>query len=292
MVALNAPMAMMLVLVASAGVAGSPTHDPVPQDLVQAAVRGEVVAIVGAGVSMSAGLPGFWPLLDGVATASGRSDLINQPWEDADHFQFALAEALGKPRMCELLGQKLAVPDPLPEAYLENAGNLTRLPFCSVVSFNWDALLPPMYAPAAWRGADFSSTCAGPAGGAAPLFEVQGSVLDCKNMVVSEADYAAVSEDRTAFFERLLSEATVLYVGMNVHSGYVLMQGTGPWPKRHYAIVNDAKEEEREALDARGLTLISYDSKATNWAGMTDVLDELATRVEDAIGHSSPSFVL
>jgi hypothetical protein len=286
---------LLWVLFASASAANDPTHDPVPEELVQAAVRGEVVAIVGAGVSMSAGLPGFWPLLEAVARGGGRSDLIDQQWEDVDHFQFALAEALGKPRMCELLGQGLAAPDPLPEAYLQNAGNLTRLPLCSVVSFNWDALLPPMYTPAAWRDAGFSSLCAA-RHHMAPLFEVQGSVNDCDNIVISESDYAAVSEDRTSFFARLLSEATVLYVGMNVRSGYVLMQGTGPWPKRHYAIVNDVTADERVALDAKGLTAISFDARATHYRGMTDVLDELASRVEDAVGppvgSSPPRFVL
>lgn len=166
-------------------------------------------------------------------------------WEDNDQLQFALAEALGKPCMCELLGQNLAAPDPLPEAYLKNAGNLTRLPFCSVVSFNWDVLLPPMYAPAAWRGADFSSICAGPVGDRAPLFEVRGSVNDCVNIIVSEADYAAVSEDRTAFFERLLSEATVLYVGMNVHSGHrpVAKEALRHWQRRHGGRAGGARRQ-------------------------------------------------
>lgn len=268
-------------------------HDPVPEELVQAAARGEVVAIVGAGVSMSAGLPGFWPLLKAVARDGSRQDLADQQWEDADHFQFALSEALGKPRMCDLLGQNLAAPDPLPEDYLENAGNLTRLPLCAVVSFNWDALLPTMYSPASWREADFSNLCAGGAiGDAPPLLEVQGSINDCHEIVVSEADYAAVRKDRTAFFERLLSEATVLYIGMNVRHGYVLMQDTGPWPKRHYAIVNDVTADERKTLEAKGLTPISFDARATHYKGMTYVLDELASRVEEVVSRSEPTGVV
>lgn len=260
---------------------GQPLFEPPPDALVSELCSGNVVAIIGAGLSMSAGLPGFWPLLNAIATKGGREDLSHKHYNTADDFQFDLARTLGKKRICEILPQELAAPQPAPQAYLENRGNLTSLPLCGVVSFNWDTLLDDNYTIEPWEQQG-SFNCQ--ARSRTPMWQVQGNASNCGSLVFSHTDYKRIRKARADFFTRLFSTTTVLYIGMNVRQGYItgtpLLRGSGPWPRRHYAIINDVSNHDRQMLDNVGMTAISYNGKQTQYKGLTYILDELRRRGE------------
>eukprot|EP00929_Paragymnodinium_shiwhaense_P009703 TRINITY_DN113974_c0_g1_i1.p1 TRINITY_DN113974_c0_g1~~TRINITY_DN113974_c0_g1_i1.p1 ORF type:complete len:311 (+),score=19.35 TRINITY_DN113974_c0_g1_i1:37-933(+) len=260
--------------------------DDLPEGLVRAFRKGTCIAMVGAGLSVPAGLPGFEALLKAVAEAEKIELALpdHGSYDDLDKVQFYLAARIGKERMCEMVKCKLFVRGPLPDAMQVVLTAFTRLPFAAVVSWNWDNILDAKYAyiPNTITGFEMltlalakpeSYDCS-----QSPLLKMQGDLNNASTVVLTEADYAKREPGARAFLKTLHEARTVLYVGMSLRAG-----GVGDERRAgstHFAILNDVTPQRRqELLHEFNIQAISYDSKATNWGGSRMIMEELALRV-------------
>lgn len=263
--------------------------DEIPDGIVSALRKGRCVAMVGAGLSSPAGLPGFEGLLRAVATSEKIS--LNLPesgsYDDLDRIQFQLAEQVGKDRMCSIMQNMLFCDAPFPRAVQLVLRAFTKLPFAAVVSWNWDNLLDAEYLLAPNNLSGFESVIhSGLAAdthdrSSAPLLKMQGDLSNPASVVLSEQDYARRVRllDDSGFLHRLHQNYVVLHIGMSLRTGGVGNQRRAG--SLHYAIINDVTPERRQELLEWNIHAISYDSKATRWSGNQIILEELATRVMD-----------
>mmetsp|Transcript_104612 Transcript_104612/g.181750 ORF Transcript_104612/g.181750 Transcript_104612/m.181750 type:complete len:332 (-) Transcript_104612:70-1065(-) len=269
--------------------------DDIPGELVQALKQGRCVAQVGAGVSMSAGLPGFEALL--VNIASSGSVAIEVPksgsYGDLDHIQSFLTEHLGRETMCRLMEEQLRVPKPMPQKAEILIRAFCSLPFAAVLSWNWDEMLDDQLAVVSHndhgfrlvldlvtsRPGDQNST-EFPQG---PLVKFQGSLRDPTRVILDKSDYDRRSAPLTRFLHQLQErQVSMLYIGLSLR-----------WEKEnaalpisggvHFAVLNDVPPTRRhELLQNHGIRVISYSSKGTNFEGNRIVLEELARRLAAA----------
>lgn len=259
--------------------------DDIPRDLVEALQAGTCVAMVGAGLSAPAKLPGYEALLRTVANeAKIELRLLDSgSYDDLDRLQFQLAKEVGKEKMCTIMRSKLYLQPPLPRAMQAVLDPFCRLPFASVVSWNWDNILDPIYPLVPNNSSGFSKVLAARALPSAsykpssvPLLKMQGVLDDVASVFLTRADYER--RDAGDFLRRLHETRTVLYIGMSLRSGGVGDQRRAG--ARHYAIINDVTPERRQQLLKQNIHAISYGSEATAWKGSQIIMGELSACVD------------
>jgi len=260
--------------------------DEIPEGVVLALRSGSCVAMVGAGISYPAGLPGFEGLLKAVAAAEAIPLKLPEggSYDDLDKVQFDLAARVGKRRMCEVLLEKLYLKEPFPAAMQPVFQSFCRLPFAAVVSWNWDNLLDGRYDFAPNTASGFQQVLGSIAApdsyetNQTPLLKMQGHLDSQPSVVLTRADYEARDAEALPFLRRLHETRTVLYIGMSLRPG-----GVGDERRRgsrHYAILNDVTPQRRRELREQwNIEAISFDSSATMWQGSQIIMDELAQRV-------------
>eukprot|EP00928_Gymnodinium_smaydae_P058366 TRINITY_DN41567_c0_g1_i1.p1 TRINITY_DN41567_c0_g1~~TRINITY_DN41567_c0_g1_i1.p1 ORF type:complete len:325 (+),score=53.93 TRINITY_DN41567_c0_g1_i1:69-1043(+) len=263
--------------------------DEIPRQLVVAMQNGSCVAMVGAGLSYPAGLPGFEGLLRRVAALKGIPLKMQAKgsYDDLDNVQFELADQIGKEAMVTSMRSMLYLPQPFPRAMQDVLVAFRRLPFAAIVSWNWDNLLDDVYdlVPNDTSGlqqiasstADLSSYT----NAVIPLVKMQGNLDDPATVVLTRRDYEQRHSKATQFLEEVHKTRTVLYVGMSLRPG-----GVGDERRAgslHYAIMNDVTaERKRDLLENYNIHAISFDSKATSWQGSQMIMEELALLVYGA----------
>lgn len=259
--------------------------DDIPEGLVQALREGSCVAMVGAGLSYPAGLPGYEALLTSVSRASGVPIELpdNGSYDDLDEVQFRLADRVGKEEMSRILRSELYLAGAVPRAMRPVLEAFCRLPFAAVVSWNWDNVLDARYASAPNNAPGFREVLGSRArpGGydslCVPLLKMQGDLEDAATVVLTRDDYRHRARGAEAFQRALFVSHTVLHIGMSLRAGGV---GDNKRPgARHYAILNDVTPARREELERWNIHAVSYDSAATKWNGNQIIMHELARRV-------------
>eukprot|EP00933_Yihiella_yeosuensis_P018833 TRINITY_DN15363_c0_g1_i1.p1 TRINITY_DN15363_c0_g1~~TRINITY_DN15363_c0_g1_i1.p1 ORF type:complete len:323 (+),score=45.20 TRINITY_DN15363_c0_g1_i1:50-1018(+) len=263
--------------------------DDIPDELVWALRRGTCVAMVGAGLSAPAGLPGVEGLLSAVATSENIDlNLANEKAnEDLDNVQFQLAKQVGKDKMCSLMQKMLLLDRPFPRDVQPVLQAFTKLPLAAVVSWNWDNLLDAQYLPTSNNSSGFESVIRSSVDvdsyerSRAPLLKMQGDLSDPTSVVLTEQDYARRNQllADSGFLSRLFQSFTVVHIGLSLRSASAYTQEGGG--SLHYAILNDVTPERRQELLERNIHAISYDSKATRWMGNEIIMEELASRIEE-----------
>lgn len=258
--------------------------DEIPRDLVEALRAGTCVAMVGAGLSAAANLPGFEALLRFVAEQAAVDLRLPESgsYDDLDRLQFQLAKEVGKEQMCDIMRSKLYLHPPFPGAMQAVLDPFRRLPFASIVSWNWDNILDPFYSLVPNNASGFATVLAARVMQSAsyepssvPLLKMQGMLDDASSVYLTREDYER--RDADDFLRRLYETRTVLAIGMSLRPG-----GVGDERRagaRHYAIINDVTPERRQQLLELNIHAISYDSEATAWKGNQIIMGELFARV-------------
>lgn len=257
--------------------------DEIPDGLVRALQDGHCVAVVGAGLSIPAGLPGFEALLKQVASASSVSLALPDRggYDELDRVQSCLADLVGREKMCSLMLELLRSPQPLPAKAEAVISAFVQVPFSSVVSWNWDELLDHSFVLVPHNAQGYERVLTSDASSPleTPLVKMQGNLRDPQSVVLTQADYRRRDLEALTFLQRLYSSRVVLYVGLSLRTTGVERYFPGPGGS-HYAILNDVSEEQKaDLLRNFGIQVISYDSVATDFQGNALVLEELARRV-------------
>jgi len=258
--------------------------DEIPEELVRALQHGRCVAMVGAGLSYPANLPGYEALLKMVATTAGVPLELpsNGTYDDLDKVQFQLADHIGKDKMCNILRSKLYLTEPCPDAMQVVLNAFCKLPFAAVVSWNWDNILDAKYTLVPNNASGFQSVLRSMATPqnyenlCTPLLKMQGDLTNATTVVLTKNDYENRAHEADTFLRSLHETYTVLHIGMSLRPGGV---GERRRPgSRHYAILNDVTPAHRRELERWNIHAISYDSKATIWKGNQIIMQELARR--------------
>lgn len=225
-----------------------------PEEIRQAALDGDLVLFVGAGVSMLVGLPSWeglaWKVLEDLRQEGhlNYSELEQLKGLDPKK-QLSIAEQIAKGNSASLdLGKHLAVGagDKRIYSYLNKIG-------CPCVTTNYDELLEPHF----YYTKDGSSTAApvtrisqkkdflaGRLNTQGTVVHLHGSVTWPDTMVVTTKQYLKHYEDETVknFLGELFEKKTVLFIGYRIEEAeileHILRRGR----------VKDTKDKRRFAL--------------------------------------------
>lgn len=257
--------------------------DDIPTSLVEALRNGKCVAMVGAGLSRPAGLPGYEELLRVVAERAGIPVQLppSGSYDDLDKIQFQLVEQVGRVDMCKILRSQLYVEEPIPDAMQIVLEAFCNVPFAAVVSWNWDNILDSRYQLVPNNSSGFDTVLKSALSGSyhatsTPLVKMQGDFDDSATVLMSEDDYRQSHDGRIDFLKHVYQNYVVLHIGLSLRRG-----GVGDERRagaRHYAILNDVDPERRRELESWNIHAINYDSKATSWRGNEIIMAELAER--------------
>jgi len=258
--------------------------DDIPDDLVTSLRQGKCAAMVGAGLSYPAGLPGYEELLRTVASTAGVALEVpqNGSYSDLDAVQFQLAQRVGKEQMCSIMEKQLFMEKPFkPEANAVLAP-FCSLPFAAVVSWNWDNLLDDSYRLVPNNSSGFAAVLDGDASphsqnsSKAPLLKMQGDLRNSSTVMLTQEDYKRRQVEAVPFLQHFHQAYAVLHVGMSLRGGGV--EGAKR-PGLNFAILNDVTPRRRQELMDMNIRAISYDSGATLWRGNQAILEELVRRL-------------
>ena len=112
--------------------------DDVPSLLLEDLRAGACVLWVGAGVSISAGLPSWLVFLRRIAAAAD----VEWRWDGAsDEVQFQLVEAVGRDRFISLMLRALTSDSPPSQNFHRLCELMGLANFAAIVSTNWDMLI-------------------------------------------------------------------------------------------------------------------------------------------------------
>jgi len=235
----------------------------VPASLVRYLRDKRCVLFAGAGLSASAGLPGWKKLLtimakeveseDGSSSVGAELQKLIEAGkllEVADHAR----QRLGERRYLELLGEQLrGGSGAIPEVH----HLVVQLPFTAVVTTNYDKLLERAYTqfrgdlPKVVTSRDRESLGSLLFSGAFFILKAHGDIDDAESLVLTAHDYRAIIHSNPAFdafFSALLMTRSVLFAGYslgdpdfrllldrqlsafgdNIPERYALMSGVGP----------------------------------------------------------------
>jgi hypothetical protein len=248
---------------------GAPDKVPLPPQLVRHLRDGRLVLFAGAGLSATAGLPTWGPLLkrlvdttvaESMASPQAAADLQRLheagKWlQVADHCREQLGE-----RYVSLLGQELRGETvPIPEAHRL----AMRLPFAAWVTTNYDKLLERAYT--AERGGMAKTLTHLDADTLGTLLfddvpyilKAHGDIDRPRSIVFTSRDYRELIHDNTAFsmaFSAVLLTRAVLFVGYSISDpdfnlllDRQLVTFRGFVPER-YALMPEVGEVERSYL--------------------------------------------
>ena len=246
----------------------------IPQDLVSAHRRGELVLFVGAGASISppSGLPSFQQLARDIA-AESYVELTDHDSVNLDAFLGRLQES-DSIDVHSRVKAHIDLPDSRPNAVHESiAGLAIAGPPVRIVTTNYDphltsalaaagAVVPEALAPALPMGDDFEG-----------LIYLHGRTQqEARRLVVTDRDFGqAYLTDAWAarFLERMFSRFTVMFVGYS-HDDIVmsyLARGLRHSARHRYALTPDPHDDKWRRLAIRPIGYAVAD-------GSHDVLNE------------------
>ena len=251
-----------------------------PASLVQYLTEGRCVLFVGAGLSASAGLPGWGDLLKGMLEVirgddSTRSDLdeLQRLFDLGRFLQVAdyCKDRLGKTRYQEYLAERLQpTSTETPEAHQ----HISRLPFRAIVTTNYDSLLEDSYffetrrRPKAPTHVDKDVLGTLLFDRAFFILKAHGDINRPATVVLTARDYREIIHQNPAFnamFSALLMTNAVLFLGyslgdpdLNLLLDSQLSAFSDRVPPR-YALMMDVGEVQRTVMkQSAGIDVQSF----------------------------------
>jgi hypothetical protein len=265
--------------------------DDLPPSLLEDLRGGRCVCWVGAGVSISAGLPNWETFLRLIAS---RAD-IKWAWGGAsDEVQFELVEAVGRERFISLM-LPILTPEFPPSQHFHRLCELMGLAnFAAIVSTNWDVLLDESgcCSEVAHLGRDdaliddalFKESHASPCRQKPILIKLQGDVSSPFTLSLSRADYSLTYAAKSCFLDRLTRRYSIFSIGRaNVDWGHNFATNSATITSiprmRQFFVCNDLSEVDKLKLAEQGVEALSYSSSETKWQGNRLYLEKLVAHL-------------
>jgi hypothetical protein len=213
-------------------------HPDVPQEIVEAAVNGELVLFVGAGISMLCNLPSWATLADQALKQLVDGEVINY-WvqEQLKHLdpktKLSVASIIASQSGVRLNVSTLLEADPNNTSSIYSVLNGLG---CVCVTTNYDHLLEPVTprcaevtsSPVATRATnrvfrreDIHSGLLDVPG---TVVHLHGSIAEPGNMVLTTSDYLTLYDrgNISAFLSHLFANKTVLFIGYGLNEAEIL----------------------------------------------------------------------
>jgi hypothetical protein len=267
--------------------------DDFPPSLLEDLRARRCVLFVGAGVSISAGLPNWELFLRRIAACSG----VNWLWDGipSDEAQFQLVEAVGRDRVVSLM-MSVLTPECPPSTSFQRFCKLMGLAnFAAIVSTNWDMILDESgcCSQVAHIGRDddlideflfkestlptfhsSSFTRQKPL-----LIKLQGDISNPSTLSLSRDDYSRTFSAKSRFLDRLTRRYSILSMGRSNHQfgdDFASYSPDAVIPRmREIFVCNDLSHEDKQKLAERGIIGLTYSSRETNWEGNRLYLENL-----------------
>jgi hypothetical protein len=271
--------------------------DALPHSLLQDLRDGNCVLWLGAGVSISAGLPGWDAFLRRIASSAD----VKWVWDGAsDEVQFQIVQAAGRDRFVSLMSPILTSKSPPTQKFCRLCELMGIANFAAIVTTNWDMLIDESGCcnQVAYLGRDDdviddalfwnqsqASACS-PCGKKPLLIKLQGDISNPSMLNVSRDDYSRMFSIKSRFLDRLTRRYSILSMG---RSGGTVGDKFAACPKtvrdtevprmRQFFICNDLSDEDRLKLAEQGIAALSYCSRETEWQGNLLYLEKLVSAV-------------
>ncbi len=265
--------------------------DDAPPLLLEDLRDGLAVLWIGAGVSISAGLPGWYDFLRRIAAAAD----TDWTWDGAsDEVQFQLIEAVGRDRFVSLMLPVLTSESPPSQNFRRLCELMGMANFAAIISTNWDMLIDESGCcdQVAYLGRDdvviddrlFKEPHLHPRSTSCRqkplLIKMLGDVSNPSMLNVSKDDYSRTFAMKSSFLDRLTRRYSILSIG---RSGGQLGEtfaanpahNTGIPRMRQFFLCNDLSNEDKLKLAEQDITAISYSSIETQWQGNRLFLEKL-----------------
>lgn len=209
----------------------------VPQEIVDAAVNGELVLFVGAGLSMLCKLPSWAGLADQALMRLVEANVINY-WEQEQlkyldpKTKLSVAKIIADQNRVSLNIESLLVnSDPSASSIYPTLNGLG----CVCVTTNYDHLLEPVVPPAKVTASPVSTRAtqrvfnpdhihSGLLDTPGTVVHLHGSIADPASMVLTTSDYLALYDRKniSAFLSHLFARKTVLFIGYSLSEAEIL----------------------------------------------------------------------
>jgi hypothetical protein len=266
-----------------------PTPDP-DLDLKQRLAGGEVCAFVGAGLSIGAGLPGWYDLIDKLFTSRHFDyDLPPRQWATGD----ALIQAAqayvnrhGLHSLISFLKDELDTTNIMPSAAHRA---LAQLPISLVFTANYDDLLERAYRDAGKRVEvvvrDSTIPFMRRAPGTVNVVKLYGDLNQPDTIVLAQQQYERFFLERPELVKRLeveLGQSTMLYLGWSHSDPHFklvfgeLLARYGAMMRTGYAAMFDVSAAEQAELERKHIRLVELPPGPDRTARLASWLEGLA----------------
>jgi NAD-dependent SIR2 family protein deacetylase len=271
-----------------------------PQEIVDAAARGELVFFVGAGISKLAGLPSWGTLASGALELLRQRSILNyqeiEQLKDLDpRTRLSVAQIISKQSGVPLELTKLLQPSKSVSPIYDELNKIG----CACVTTNYDELLQPR-APTAdasgsspisvrasqriFDASDFESSLLDSPG---TVIHLHGAIGKPQSMIVTTSDYLRHYEDPKVrqFLKHLFARKTVLFLGYGLSETevleYILRRGeiSLQHERRRFALQGyfSTQKPLYESLadyyeQSFGLHLIGFDMDQRSYGQQVDIL--------------------
>lgn len=281
--------------------------DLIPQHLIDELRSGNVIAFLGAGFTLPAGLPDWVGLLRKVkeqfmdlkpSIKVEIDRLIKRGTSDAlDQAAQMLEDVCGKEVFYTTVANILTPQNPLPDEMKQRLKCLKEIPFKAIVTTNVDTVVPGSIsnfdpAAASIRTNILRSpqkhfyeqllVCSSP--NDVPVLQLHGSVSDPTSMVLTRKGYRRLlhgDEGYVHFIRSLMAQSTILYLGFSFSDYYLNETRSSVLNMLHldetkpfsYAISFEKSKEESEFfLKHEGTHFINYE---TSHSRFNEILDRI-----------------